>query len=348
MKPSIKKLLNFVFLIFALGVILLIGLNGNDMSDLADALASIDPAYLTLCLLGWALYVLMDTLSVHYFLRRQGYPIRLSQSLHSAIIGIYYCNVTPGATGGQPMQIYTLSKYKVPIGVSASAMAIKFVVFQIMLLLAGAVLWLSHAGFVAAYAGGSKWFVLLGYGINLISISAVLMMAVWPKAVRWVISLCIRVGAKLRICKDPELAKIKWENNCQSFLSSVRIILRHPRDVLMQCGIALGQLFALMIPILAIYHAYGLTGVSDIELVTMGVLLYIGASYTPLPGASGAQEGGFAVLFALIFPQAELFVALLLWRFSTYYLSVLVGAAASTVDSVRGMRGKSEGRQVAR
>ena len=66
----------------------------------------------------------------------------------------------------------------------------------------------------------------------------------------------------------------------------------------------------------------------------MGVLLYIGASYTPLPGASGAQEGGFAVLFRGIFPDAQLFVALLIWRFSTYYLSILAGAAMTVVENL--------------
>ena len=74
------------------------------------------------------------------------------------------------------------------------------------------------------------------------------------------------------------------------------------------------------------------------ELITMGVLLYIGASYTPLPGASGAQEGGFAVMFSGIFPDAQLFVALMVWRFSTYYLSIIVGAVMSVVENILSLR----------
>ena len=339
MKPAFRKFLNFVFLFFTFGIVLYIGLNGNDIGDLANALSTLSPAYLLLCLLSWALYVFFDALSVHFFLRRQGYAIRFRSSLHSAIIGIYYSNVTPGATGGQPMQIYTLSKSKIPIGVSASAMAIKFIVFQVMLLLLGLVLWVAHGAFFAQYAAGSEWFVLLGYAANLVTISAVVLMAVCPSLVRWVIKFCIKIGVKLRIVKNPEHSAMKWESNCQSFLSSIQLIIRHPKDVLAQCGIAVLQLMSLMLTIVAIYHAYSLSGVSDIQLVTMGVLLYIGASYTPLPGASGAQEGGFAVLFSKIFPPAKLFVALLLWRFATYYLSVLVGAVVTTVGSVRGIRG---------
>ena len=149
--------------------------------------------------------------------------------------------------------------------------------------------------------------------------------------------LCIKIGVKLHLCKTPEASKARWENHCQSFLYSVRLLARHPKDLLIQCGIAIAQLFSLMLTIVAVYYAFGLSGVSIMELITMGVLLYIGASYTPLPGASGAQEGGFAVLFKGIFPDARLFVALLIWRFSTYYLSVLVGAVLTTVDSIRGL-----------
>ena len=101
-------------------------------------------------------------------------------------------------------------------------------------------------------------------------------------------------------------------------------------------------LIVLMLPIIAVYHAFGLSEVSSMELITMGVLLYIGASYTPLPGASGAQEGGFAVLFKGIFPDARLFVALLIWRFSTYYLNVIVGAVVATVSSIRGIKNASD------
>ena len=81
----------------------------------------------------------------------------------------------------------------------------------------------------------------------------------------------------------------------------------------------------------------GLNEASNIGIIAIGVLLYISASYTPLPGASGAQEGGFALFFNGIFPDANLFVALLIWRFFTYYLTVIVGAVVSMTESVTGI-----------
>ena len=133
-KPSAERLLSFLFLLITLGVVLYIGFSGNDLEALGEALRTMSPAYLFLCLLSWILYVLTDALAIHHFLRMQGCPIRLWQSLRAAMTGIYYSNVTPGATGGQPMEMYCLHKYGVSIGVSGSGMAVKFIVFQVVLL----------------------------------------------------------------------------------------------------------------------------------------------------------------------------------------------------------------------
>lgn len=337
-RKNLQQTLSFLLLAVTLGAVLYIGLKGNDMHELSAALKKISLPYLLLLLMCWALYLAFDTLAIHHFLHTQGHRIRFRESLHSAMTGIYYCNITPGASGGQPMQMYCLSKYGVPIGISGSGMAVKFVVFQSVLLVFGALLWFAQWDFVSAHADGSRWFILLGYIANFFTIGMVMLMAISQKAVRWVIERCIRIGVKLHLCKNPDASREKWENHCAGFLGSVKLLMRRPLDLLVQCLIALGQLLTLMLVIVVIYHALDLNDLSVIRLITLGVLLYIGASYVPLPGASGAQEGGFAMLFRHVFPDANLFVALLIWRFTTYYLSVLAGAVMTTVEHATVLR----------
>ena len=158
-KKNIQQILSFLLLAFTLCAVLWIGLKGNDLQDLAAALEKLSFGHILLLMVCWAAYVFFDALAIHHFLRTQGQKIRFRQSLHSAMTGIYYCNITPGASGGQPMQMYCLSRYGVPIGISG--MAVKFVVFQSVLLLFGAVLWIAHLPFVNAHASGSRWFILL-------------------------------------------------------------------------------------------------------------------------------------------------------------------------------------------
>lgn len=84
-----------------------------------------------------------------------------------------------------------------------------------------------------------------------------------------------------------------------------------------------------------VYHAFGQTGVTDAQLLAVALMLFVSASYTPLPGASGAQEGGFLLYYQGIFAGGTLRLALLVWRFFTYYLYLLVGIADTIVTAIR-------------
>jgi uncharacterized membrane protein YbhN (UPF0104 family) len=83
-----------------------------------------------------------------------------------------------------------------------------------------------------------------------------------------------------------------------------------------------------------------------IKIITMALLLYISASYTPFPGASGAQEGGFMIYLKNIFPSGQIFPALLMWRLFTYYLTLLIGAVTAVIQTthsiVKAPRSKQE------
>jgi len=335
MKPRTKKILNFLLIFGTLAIVLCISISGQEMTGALDALRSIGPEWIALCVLAYMGYVGLDALSVYHFLRRQGNVITFRYALFVAIAGIYYSNVTPGATGGQPMQVYYLKKRGVPIGIGTSALAVKFFSFQFMLAVIGTVLWIAYGGFVAEQVGGSMWILIVGYVYNMISVCIVLLMAINKRLVRFLLGLLIKAGAKLRICKNPESTAVKWEDTLETFHASVMMITRRPWDLISQLLIGAGQLLSLMTVTYFVYHAFGLSGVSYGQIVTLGVMLYTSAAYTPLPGASGAQEGVFGLYFAQVFPDGIRVMAMLLWRFFTYYLSLLVGAVVTVANGLR-------------
>ena len=329
MKPHIKQLFNFLFIFGILAIVLIVGLSGNEFSDAWNALISLAPHWVALCLICWAAYMVLDALCASYFLKKQGHPITFGYSFLVAMVGMYYCNITPGASGGQPMQIYYLKKRGVPVGIGSSCMTIKFFCYQFILMVIGTLFWLLYPSFVAEQVGSNMWILIVGYICNIASITMVMAMALCKPAVRFVIRWCIRIGAKLRLCKDPEASALKWEETLITFNESVKMATRRPKELAVQMGIAGVQILSLMLVVVCLYHAFGASGHSMGQLITLGLMLYISAAYTPLPGASGAQEGVFALYFHSIFPEAKLLVALLIWRFFTYYISLIVGGVLS-------------------
>ena len=71
------------------------------------------------------------------------------------------------------------------------------------------------------------------------------------------------------------------------------------------------------------------------ELLCMQTMLQASVCFIPLPGASGAQELGFSMFFKSYFASGDiLYTAVLVWRFFTYYIIVLLGALVVVIDQL--------------
>ena len=337
MKAATKRYLNIAFILGTLLLILVIGINNNELKNIGQAFSNISPWWLVACLGAWLCFLLLESASLAYFLYKQEYPVKFRYVMFVALMGLYYSNITPGATGGQPMQVYYLKKKEVPIGVGSSVLTVKCFCFQFMLLVLGGAAWIAQPAFVQDQLWGAKVFLIAGYVFNSFSVCLLLFMVVNKRMVRFFILLFIRIGTLLRICKDPAQSAAKWEGILATFHTSVMLIRKRPWELLVQLFLNALQVLSIMAVTVFVYHALGLGGTPTVKIVTMALLLYISASYTPLPGASGAQEGGFMIYLKNIFPPVQIFPALLLWRLFTYYLTLAAGAAVTVIQTTRGI-----------
>ena len=68
------------------------------------------------------------------------------------------------------------------------------------------------------------------------------------------------------------------------------------------------------------------------KFFVMGVLVDLASSFIPLPGGTGMNEVSFMAIFAPYFTGGSIFWAMLLWRFFTYYLYLILGFGMITYD----------------
>lgn len=333
MKKFISRHLNTLLILGTLLIVLGIGIGNNELYNAWRALGRLSFPWLALCAGAFALHLGLDALTLHYLLRRWQHPITLRYALYVALMGLYYADVTPGISGGQPMQLYYLKKREVPIGISSSALTVKFICSQFMLLVLGAMAWILNGGFVAEQLAANQWILVTGFVFNSLTVILVLLMAINKHMIRFFITLFIRIGHKLHICKDVQRSTVKWEAILSSFHASVTIIRKRPGELMVLLLISGFQVLALMLITVCLYFAFGLTGTSVARLVTIAMLLFISAAYTPLPGGSGAQEAGFVLYFQGIFPADTIFIAMLIWRFFTFYANLIGGASAAILQN---------------
>lgn len=341
-KQTRSNILNALVIFLTIGIVIYLGATNGDIGDAWLALRSSDPFWIGAAIVSYGIYIVFESMGVHVFFRQQGLRPRFGTSLLVSIIGVFYSGITPAATGGQPMQVFAFKKRGIPTGFSSSALAVKFFCFQVALLSLGCLMWVLHPEIVNTCINEARPIVITGFILNGFTVAAVLLLAINKNIVRGIITLIINVGKKLRIIKDVARTTSKMDAALSDFHASVDMVTHHPRQLLVLVLISCIQVMGLMSITYCVYRAMGQNTHPFGEILALQFLLYIGASFTPLPGASGAQEGGFYIFFRHVFPENKLLGALLLWRFFTYYLNLIVGLGSVIWDSSTSMKRKTK------
>ncbi len=339
-RQALSKALNALFIVGTFAAVVYFAFQSGDVTQIGEALRSVSPWWLLGALGCFALHAFLRVPLYMLFFRFQQVHARLSSSILVGLIGMYYSAITPAATGGQPMQVYAFKKRGVPPGIASSALAVKFFCWQSALLLMGGLLWAIFPEVVADTLKQGVWFLGVGFFANGVAVVLVILLAVSRNVVRAILIFMVKLAHKVRIVKDVAQTSSKWDAALMDFHASVDLLTGHPFQFLVLFLMSALQVTSLMSAVYFVYRGFGLSQAPYIHLLTIQLMLHIAASFTPLPGASGAQEGGFYLFFGNFFPSDIIFAALLVWRFVTYYASILAGFAAVLMDGAYGLTGK--------
>lgn len=328
MKSVARKVLYAAFILGTLAIVLLLAVRSGDLPSSIEAIKSMPMRYV---FAGVGLTfgaIFSQTLSAMSAMRAMGHHIGLLDMFRVSILGEFYCYVTPGASGGQPVVIYQMYKRKVPVGDATSIQLVHHLFFQMGQIIIATTLVATHWSFIMEQVGGSLPILIFGYCFNFIVLVLLLLLCLTRRPVRWTLEMLTRLAEKLRLKRLAALRETILRTADQ-FHDATQKIKKNPAEIVRQLAIGLLRVLSLNSVMYFVYRGLGLTGHGYGQLLAMSVMLYISAAYTPLPGASGAQEGFFALYFAGMFPNGQIFSSMLAWRFITYYLVLAVGFAVA-------------------
>ena len=326
MKDRLKKFFGIPFILLILIVIIALGIRSGEFASASTILTQIPPGYLIACVLCFAAYLVFDALGIHSAIRRQGYRLPFRDTFMVSLRGQYYYYITPGASGGQPMQIYYLRELGIPTGVGTSVLVLHFASFQIMLAFLTLLFAIPHLAFLRQNIDGHYLLLLFGFIINTGIAVVMLLFSFFRKPVQLLIRLIDFLIRKLRLSRNPDKLKKRLQDTANLFHDSMELMIEHPGGIFLQLFYGGVQQILLMTMIYIVYCGLGQQGASYMQIISLSFAQYISASYVPIPGASGAQEGVFSLFFRQIFPGASCYAAMLLWRTTTFYLPLLVSA----------------------
>ena len=244
-----------------------------------------------------------------------------------AFVGAFFSGITPSATGGQFAQAYIMKKQGIEFSSGASLLWADFIIYQSVMVAYSTILMVLR--FTYYYTEHSAFFllVLIGYIVNSMVILLLYTMAKFPKAYKkisyWIVNLLFR----LKVIKDPTSTIIKWNVQLENFTLEIKRI-KYQKKMVLKCVIA-NVIRLTMLYILPLFIGYLMKLHVNIgmalDVITMSAFVSIANAFFPVPGASGGSEAAFLLIFTTLFTSIETNSMMILWRFSTYHIIILIG-----------------------
>lgn len=238
------------------------------------------------------------------------------------LLGRYYDNITPAAIGGQPFQIYYMRKHsELAAGPATAIPMFGMVAGQIGFLIIAAICFLIGSYTINnAALIGTACFGLLFYAFWPVVVGIAMVL---PKGMTELINMLVKLLAKMHIVKEPQKTSKKLETEIAGYTRSIRQITKC-KGLSFQV-ITYSVIFHTLISMIPFFVLTAFGGDVDfLPCFVTTVAVTAAVYFIPTPGNSGAAEGTFFLVFSAL-STGYIFWAMLVWRFFSYYVYILIG-----------------------
>lgn len=336
---SKRNQINGVLFIMALMVITIyVFLRGYSIHKLIEVLKGVHPFFFFAGLAMMVLFIFCQAMNFQMILMELKQSVSFISCIEYAYIGYYFGSITPGASGGQPAQMYYMSKDRIPVVFSSITIFVMVFVYQIVIISFGGLMTIFNFNIAALFASKYLYLLITGAVIT-IGLTIILFALMFSrKMVPFLLSLCIKLGCKLHLLKKPEEMQDKIDLSMISYHEKSEILTKHPALFIRVFLVTMLQWTATCMVSYLVYLGLGYREYGAMELLTSQSLLNISIAAVPLPGSVGVAEDIFLNVFSKYYPAEMLPTAMILSRVVNFYLPLLISFVVYLFAHIRIMK----------
>lgn len=342
-KSGWKYAIYILIVLIATAASLTISLWGDNFNQVVDAFRHAKWEWFALILGLVALSYVFEGLILLVFCRLYTRHYKLHQGIATSVIGQFYSNVTPGASGGQAMQVYTLKSQGIQVSNAASIMVMSFILYQSTLIIfdivALIVEWRTvmdiNVNIDAVGWHLPMWpLIVLGFLLNLSVIFLLIAMSYSHHFHNFILRYVIGFLGRIRILKNPDETRESLRVQVENFkIELKRLASNIPVLVIQVIFYAIILLLRFSIPYFSAfsvnasgpYFDQGFSFESMMHVCFMTSFHQMVTGLIPLPGSAGVSELFYAYFFAGRFNgEGVLNSSQILWRTATFHIMLLV------------------------
>lgn len=307
-------------------------LKDYSLSELWTSLSQAKPVYVLAGFLMMVLYQICVAINIRALLQAfSGRDPGFLRATKTAYIGFYFNNVTPSASGGQPMEMYYLSRHGHPLSHTSVIFILLGLFYNIALVVVSLILFLVRSEFIIQNLSYVRYFLFAGIAFFFFLTLALFLLVYKPAFVRKVAEWALGLLKRLGLVKQVE----KWEQSLEQYLSgfehSSQTFWREPKLIATLFITSAIEIFALFSVPAWVVLALGAEPCGDIFIsnVALQSVLYISSAFVPTPGAVGVTESSFLALFSDVLRSDQLVPAMILTRIINLYGFLIISGIIS-------------------
>lgn len=267
------------------------------------------------------LYFLTEAWNIWAILKTFKEKITFLKALKFTFVNFFFCSVSPGASGGQPMELYYMTREKISGAHATLAILIQTSGIQFAVMLLGTICMLTSPVEMSRIV----WTLfVIGFIINGTALIVLMLSIFSNKTVRKMVRGGMKILRKLKVKKVDEWQE-GIEHGLDDYAEGSKYIRAHKGQFAMSMGRSVLQIACYYLIPFCVYKSFGLSGHTIWELFAIQSIVFMSTSGLPIPGAIGASESVFFSLYGMVFGAELLSSATLLSRGVSFYIFVLVG-----------------------
>ncbi len=334
-KSHWKIIFNIFTLLVPIAFVVYFFVSENGFVNLIENVANFNWWWLTAGFACQFLNVFIDAYILFKFTGNYDKSYTLKKSLKSTAVGQFFSVITPGAIGGQPMQLYCMKNQKVDPGVASSSLVQKFLVYQTIITLYSLISLICNLSiFRGNFSGIMMWLSAFGFISHALVIIFVFMFSFNKKLTLLIINWILNFLNKIKIIKNVSEKEQKVKAQLEYFHESNSKLYRNKKMLAEACFFTVIQLTLIFSIPYMVYKTFNLSGASIFDMITGQAFVIMISSFMPLPGGSGAAEGSFYVFFRIFFTESTIKSAILVWRIITYFMTIIIFAPFSRIGNI--------------
>ncbi len=293
----------------------------DSLELIRENIKNININYILVCLLLLITYFFLQGVYMKSILKALNYDISLKKGVFYSLVEFYFSGITPSSTGGQPVQLYYMTKDKVPIRKSYITLMLNTIYFKLIILLFGIFVLIVNNSYVFSGPIIYRVCFFLGFLVDLIIVLLGALLLFKTSFIEFLYNKLTVFLKKFRVFKN----KFNNDNNevMNRYRDEIRFIKSHKLLVFYTFVITFIQRLALFSIIYVIYKALGYNGYSYLELLIIQLSVQTSIEALPLPGGAGLSESMLHNIFTVIFSVQMADLGMLLTRTFTFYVPLL-------------------------